>query len=217
MIGAVIGSVIGGAIGAAIWAAVGYFTGYEVGYVAWGVGVLAGLGAAVGANVIGSGPSTGTGILAAVVALASVAAGKLAVIEIAYLNDPDLASAAQIGAFNDEILTCYVALQVADYWDEEGIPIHWPQIPDDQWFRWKRSEYPEDLWTEAELWWAEQTPEVQAEARVGFERQFHADVDEVEALYASAGAENFLSGFDAIWMLLAVGSAYGIGQGGKDE
>jgi hypothetical protein len=42
-------------------------------------------------------------------------------------------------------------------------------------------------------------------------------VNEVEQLWADAGSENFLSGFDAIWMLLAVGSAFGIGRGGNEE
>jgi hypothetical protein len=159
MIGAFIGSVVGGAIGAAIWAAVGYYTGFEVGWIAWGVGVLAGLGAAVGSNIIGGGPSTGTGILAAVVALAGVGAGKLAVIEIHYMNDPDLAAAQAVGGFTDEVLMSYVAIEVADHWNEEGIPVHWPTIPDNQWFRWRESEYPADVWAEAELWWDEQEPE----------------------------------------------------------
>lgn len=214
MVGAVVGSLVGGAVGAAIWAAVGFFTGYEVGWIAWGVGVLAGLGANVGSNVGGGGPSTGTGVLAAVVALAAVGAGKLAVIEIHYQNDPDLATTT---GFTDEVLLSYVAEQFGEQWDEAGIYVEWPEIPESQWYRWKESENPPELWAEAEMWWAEQTPETQAQARVGFQKQYQDDVDEIEELYAQWGGEGFLSGFDALWILFAVGSAFGIGRGGGDE
>lgn len=214
MVGAVVGSLVGGAIGAAIWAAVGYFTGYEVGWIAWGVGVLAGLGAAVGSNVGGSGPSTGTGVLAAVVALAAVGAGKLAVIEIHYQNDADLALAQE---FTHEILMTYVADQLAEQWEDDGISIDWPELPDNQWGRWSEGDYPADLWAESVSWWNETPPEEQGKIREAYRAMHEANVSEAEQFYADLGSENFLTGFDAIWMLLAVGSAFGIGRGGNDE
>jgi hypothetical protein len=214
MIGAVVGAVIGGAVGAAIWAAVGYYTGYEVGYVAWGVGVLAGLGANVGSNVLGKGPGTATGILAAIVALAAVGAGKFAVIEMHYQNDADLALASE---FTDEVQMTYIADQVAEEWEEDGEAIDWPELPDNQWSRWRQQDYPPDLWATAVEWWNDHSPEEQAEIREGF-REFHeANVRDAEEFYADMGSENFLSGFDALWILFAVGSAFGIGRGGGDE
>ena len=214
MVGAVIGAVLGGVVGAAIWAAVGYFTGYEVGYVAWGVGVLAGLGANIGSNILGDGPGTGTGMLAAVVALAAVGAGKFAVIEMHYQNDGDLAVASE---FSHEIMMCYVADEVAEHWEKEGIPIDWPELPDNQWLRWQEEDYPPDLWAETLAWWDEQTPEHQAKAREAFREQHESNIDAAEEFYAQLGSENFLSGFDAIWILLAVGSAFGLGRGGGEE
>lgn len=214
MVGAVIGSLVGGAIGAAIWAAVGYFTGYEVGWIAWGVGVLAGLGAAVGSNVAGDGPSTGTGVLAAVVALAAVGAGKLAVVEIHYMNDADLALAQE---FNNEILMTYVADQLAEQWEEDGIHIDWPELPDNQWYRWTEADYPPDLWAEAVVWWNETPAEEQVQIREAYRELHEGSIQEAEEMYADLGSENFLTGYDALWMLFAVGSAFGIGRGGKDE
>ncbi len=214
MVGALVGSVVGGAIGAAIWAAVGFYTGYEVGWIAWGVGALAGLGAALGSNVMGSGPSTGSGIIAAVVALAAVAVGKVTVLELHVQNDPDLAMASE---FTDEILLSYVALQVAEHWEDEGVYIDWPEIPENQWYRWREDQFPAGLWEETEMWWDEQTREHQNDAREGFRQQFETDVREIEDIYGDLGSENFLTIFDAIWILLAVGSAFGLGQGGSDE
>ncbi len=214
MIGAFIGSLIGGAVGAAVWAAVGYYTGYEVGWIAWGVGVLAGLGAMVGANLVGGGASTGSGIVAAVVAIAAVGAGKLTVVELLYQNDADLAMASE---FNNEILMCYVADQVVEHWEEEGYHIDWPELPENQWYRWREEDYPPDLWAATLEYWDDQTPEHQQAAREGFRKQHEENVALAEAEYASMSGENFLSGYDAIWILLAVGSAFGLGQGGKDE
>lgn len=214
MVGALIGALIGGAAGAAIWAAVGFYTGYEVGWIAWGVGVLTGLGAMVGANILGGGPSTATGVLAAVIALVAVGVGKLTVIEMHYQNDGDLALASE---FTDEIMMSYVADQVAEHWEQEGYDIDWPELPDNQWYRWREEDFPPDLWAETLAYWEEQTPEHQAAARKAFRERHEANVAAVEAEYASFSSENFLSGFDAIWILLAIGSAFGLGQGGKDE
>lgn len=214
MIGAFIGALIGGAVGAAIWAAVGYYTGYEVGWIAWGVGVLAGAGAMVGANLVGGGASTGSGIVAAVVAIAAVGAGKLTVVELLYQNNADLEIASE---FNNEILMCYVADEVAEFWLEEGYEIDWPELPKNQWDRWREEDYPPDLWAATLQYWDEQTPEHQQAARKAFREQHEESVAQAEAEYASMSGENFLTGYDAIWILLAVGSAFGLGQGGRDD
>lgn len=214
MVGAFIGALIGGAVGAAIWAVVGFYTGAEIGWIAWGVGVLAGAGAMVGANLVGGGASTGSGIVAAVVAIAAVAAGKLAVIELIYQDDRDLAVASQ---FSNEILMCYVADQVVEHWEDEGYDIDWPELPEGQYFRWREADYPPDLWAATLEYWDDQTPEHQQAVRKAYREQHETNVAIVEAEYASMSGENFLSGYDAIWILLAVGSAFGLGQGGKDE
>lgn len=214
MVGAVVGAVVGGAVGAAIWAGVGYYTGYEIGWVAWGVGVLTGLGAAVGSNVLGGGPGTGTGILAAVVALVAVLCGKLAVVEMHYQNDADLTLAHE---FNHEIMMSYIADELAGQWEEDGVVINWPDLPDNQWARWREEDYPADLWATAVQWWDDTPADHQAKVREGYRKLHEEDVASVEEAYANYETQGLLSAFDAIWMLLAVASAFGIGRGGADE
>ncbi|MFI4882510.1 MAG: hypothetical protein ACIAQU_08000 [Phycisphaerales bacterium JB064] len=214
MVGAVIGALVGGAAGAAIWAAVGYYTGYEIGWIAWGVGVLTGVGTAIGANALGGGPGTGTGILAAVVALAAVLCGKLAVVELHYQNDADLALAQE---FNHEVMMTYVADELAEQWEEDGIVIDWPDLPDNQWYRWREQDYPPDLWAEAQAWWDETPADHQAKVREGYREMHESNISDAEEMYAEFESEGLLSAFDAIWMLLAVGSAFGIGRGGADD
>ena len=77
---ALAGGVAGGVIGVVLWAAVTYFTGYEIGWVAWFVGVL------TGAGVSGSIERRGgilTGLLACVIAVGAVGAGKVAMARMA--------------------------------------------------------------------------------------------------------------------------------------
>ncbi len=76
-----VGGVVGGAIGAGIWAAIGYFTGYEISYVAIGVGVLVGFGVRIGAY---GDASFSAGLVAAVIALASIAAGRLILVYVIF-------------------------------------------------------------------------------------------------------------------------------------
>jgi len=73
---AFVGAVIGGVLGATIWGAIAYFTGYEIGYVAIGVGVLVGIGAQLGGGSETTGGGMVVGVMAAIVAVASIAGGK---------------------------------------------------------------------------------------------------------------------------------------------
>ena len=214
MIGALVGSIVGGAIGAAIWAAVGYYTGYEVGWIAWGVGALAGLGAALGANLIGGGPSTGTGMLAAVIALAAVLCGKLAVVELYRQNDGDLQLANE---FSHEIMMSYIADELAEQWEEDGYELDWPELPENQAYPWREADYPADLWATAEEWWADTPRDHQDKVREGYRKLHESNIADAEDFYTSIENEGMFTAFDALWMLLAVGSAFGLGRGGADE
>jgi hypothetical protein len=80
LIKCIVSGLIGGAIGGAVWAALAYYTNFEFAIVAWGIGGLVGFCCRAGA-----GASSGilTGLIAAGIALASIAGGKYAVIEIA--------------------------------------------------------------------------------------------------------------------------------------
>ncbi len=76
-----IGAVVGGVIGAIIWAVITTTTGYEVGWVAWGIGILVGgLARAAG----GSGQATG--VMCALLALASIFVGKMVAARTAMNN-----------------------------------------------------------------------------------------------------------------------------------
>jgi len=69
----VVGGVVGGAVGTGIWTAVAHFAQLEVSYVALAVGGLSGAGCAMGAKGYAGVTS---GMLASIIAVAAVVAGK---------------------------------------------------------------------------------------------------------------------------------------------
>lgn len=73
-----LGGIIGGVIGAVIWGLIAYNAHIESGWVAWGIGGLAGFGVSLG---MGGKGSLAAGVMAVVIALASIAGGKFAAIQ----------------------------------------------------------------------------------------------------------------------------------------
>jgi len=126
----IIGACIGGAIGAAIWAAISYYTNYEVGYVAVLVGILTGYGAVVGAG----GGGEIVAMIALVVAVLSIGAGKYTAIN-AYLKfkaDPNNLTRSEINQIyspnslmEEEILQFMVDVHAIEILDS-GESIDWP-------------------------------------------------------------------------------------------
>jgi len=101
VVGALVGASVAGVAGAALWAAVAYFANLESGWIAWGVGALCGAGA-----LIGGGRSAGFlgGVVAVVLAMASICGGKYAAVHFG-LNHADSMIQAEIEemiAFNHD-------------------------------------------------------------------------------------------------------------------
>lgn len=134
-----IGAVIGGAIGAAVWAGIAYQFNYEIGWIAIGVGFLCGLGAAIGAR--GEGGAL-TGGMAALVAMASISAGKYAAVSWA-VNDAfggtlfepmvleDLTEEDVLTSLADEICREHTAAGDPVEWDNPQIFLEAAMWPDD--------------------------------------------------------------------------------------
>lgn len=81
LIKCVIGGLIGGVLGTAVWAAIAYFAHAEVGWIAWGIGFVVGFGVRfMSAEEQGFMP----GMIAVVIAVVSVLAGKYAAVELAF-------------------------------------------------------------------------------------------------------------------------------------
>lgn len=206
-----IGSVIGGLVGAAIWAVIVFTTGYEVGFIAWGVGVLAGVGMR-----IGSGEADGflPGVAAALISLASIAAGKFAVVHLAVGQHLDeIRESISQAPLEDGKL--YMANQLVDEYAQAGKTLKWPEgmtrddveTPED---------YPADLWQDVEARWVTMTPEHQEEYRQALIDEELAVADRFHTFADGEVFRESLNFYDVLWGFLALASAFRIGSGTTD-
>jgi hypothetical protein len=217
LIGGIIGGAVGGAIGAAIWAAIAYFTGYEIGYVAWGVGLLVGLGVAMGAQE----GNPLFGVIAVVIALASVAGGRYFSIELSVQEGmAEVDAMMQEGKadfFTDETALNILATDTADAWMAQGVALEWPAGYNNDNAD-EPHEYPTVVWDSA----VEQWEGMSADEQDAF-LQSHWDAinQELTGMADAAVKEGFADSFDIIdvvFALLAIATAYQVAaSAGGDE
>lgn len=121
----VLGAIIGGLIGAGIWAFISYQFNVEIGWIAIGVGALCGIGAAIGSN--GEGGAL-TGGMAALVAMASIAAGKYAAVTWAVEDafGDDFFSPLALHEIDDDMVMTSIADNIARDYIDAGESLVWP-------------------------------------------------------------------------------------------
>lgn len=223
LVGGLIGGAIAGAIGAAIWAGISYGTGYEIGWIAWGVGGLVGLGVAAGWR----GGGAPAGLLAVLLALASILAGRYAAVQL--MVKKELGSEAQVmeqlrAELDDpEYLLSYVADDVVDEYHADGKAVNWPSGVDPEEAA-ERSDYPPDVWADAQARWNAMTSQERTEYRRELEDWLAANMEgALEEFQSYAAREGFFQSFDVIdivFFLLAIVTAFkvaGSGQVGEAE
>lgn len=180
---ALVGGVAGGVIGVILWTSVTYFTGYEIGWVAWFVGVLTGAG--VSASIERRGGIL-TGMLACLIAIGTVGAGKVAMARMAASE-----AIASIGeSFTDEDAVFHMTRNdpEAEPMDEEGYD---RAAFDRAAARWEAmSETERDAYR------------LQAANEVRQEMESNSEAVTVVALFQS------LSPYDILWIILAGVSAF---------
>ncbi len=136
---ALIGGLIGAAIGAAVWAAMSYYAHYELGLIAWGIGVLAGVGVRVGAGEHLNGL---TGLLAVVIALVGIIAGKWGAVSL-------VVSGFDVSDFHNETTAISgFAHEVAYERQQAGSRLSYPPGVDPD-TAYGREAFPPDVWSEA--------------------------------------------------------------------
>lgn len=201
----ILGSAVGGLVGAGIWAAVAYFFNVEIGWIAWGVGVLAGLGV----RTLAKGEECSqAGVVAALIAVFSIAAGKYAVVEIAMSQ----IAFADEGPMTAEMNIADIAGEMAQEKTARGEEISWPEPAFDAAGNPPSPEqmFPPLLWAQAKSRWdamdakAQEEHSAQAAERMAQARVLAMGVLRGVGFIASFGL------FDILWCLLAISSAYRI-------
>lgn len=196
---ALLGALLGGVIGAAAWAGVAHFTGYEVGYLAWAIGGLVGFLTWIAS---GNQARVENGIMAAVVAAASVAGAKY------FLADKYATE------FYEVLAISYDADEAGLEREAGGEALPWPPgVEPDQ--RLLEEHYPDFVWADGVARFRALTSE-EVDARM-------ATVEaELVGPKSDLVMETFKDGFGALDLLffgLAIFTAFKVGSGamGGDE
>ena len=140
----------------AVWAGIAYGTGHEIGWIAWGVGALVGVFVRVGAGNDAGGLS---GLIAVVIALASIVGGKYAAVHM-LVNNEAAKFEAQMNAelakpLSDDDAVVNIADQLVDSAEKDGKTLKWPKGKDADSDREAITDYPADIAKDAKARWTE--------------------------------------------------------------
>ncbi len=196
----VLAGVLVGIPAAVVWALIAYFTGYEIGWAAWGVGAIVGYAVAKSAHE----PSASLGPTAAVIAVASLLLAKILILEFAL---PAMAQAELLKSPN-----ATTGMFVLDMTQPKSFSPELQALLDQDDAR------PGSL-SEAQQVDAQRRMRAEVAERVGNatraekERVVRASVDAYLKELGFFGAlKELFSLYDALWIFLAISSAFKIAQ-----
>jgi hypothetical protein len=209
MTNGVVGSLIGGAIGALTWMGVALATEREIGWIAWGIGALAGLGMSLGLKGLGD-PKAG--VVAALIALVSVFAGKYAAVHFAVQRSLDEVESSPI---EDRHIQLHLADEVVKAWEAEGRELQWPPGMTLQRAE-KPKDYPEGVWEEAVAQFDAQSPADRTQLTKELAEKRSRMLRGMQSQFAIEGFKESLGAYDLLWAGLAVATAYRLGSRRKE-
>jgi predicted Zn finger-like uncharacterized protein len=192
---------IGGAVAGAVWVGVAFAFQRQLGIIAWGVGALTGLGVAIAA---GRRAGTGTGILAAGLALCVILASKF-IVAVLFVNL--WAAQLEAPALREQQILFQEAQAITEEQERKGVKLDWPpgKSLDNAT---ELADFPKSIAKEAHKNWDAQTPRMK-EIQKNIGQIAQAGRAFVIAI-AFIGSFGF---FDLLWFFLAMGSAYRLGRG----
>jgi hypothetical protein len=208
-----IGGAVGGLIGLAIWTAVAHWTGFEVGYIAWGVGFLTGFGVRA---MAGERQNPAFGVLAVLIALASIVGAKYLVVCLQFSGLNDMALDDQPDS--QDVYIAAVATEVAGEFEKAGRKVDWP--PEEELEGEKELEAARansEVWREAAERWKAMPPEKQQAQIEESKRQTAELMAELNSTIRTAVFRASFSAFDLLWLALAALTAFRLGSGASSE
>ncbi|HBE70856.1 MAG TPA: hypothetical protein DDW52_22145 [Planctomycetaceae bacterium] len=211
-----IGGAIGAVVGGLVWVLLGYYANIEVGYVAWGIGILVGLGVRFAAHLDSIEESEFQGVVAAAIALLAVITSKFVVFYLLVSGPMSsiLDEAAESSSIDDGTVMTMLADNVVEELEERGRTIRWPAGQNKE-TAVGEADYPPAVWKEASKRF-ENLTEADREDMLAERQQ---SLEELRSLL-EAEMPTFTDTFspmDALWIFLAVASAYKLASGGSDQ
>jgi hypothetical protein len=216
MLRCLIGGIIGGAIGVLAWVLIGYYAHYEIGWIAWGIGFLTGFGVRYADFQADSEGSVGKGVMAAALAVGAIVVAKYLVLLllIGQAGAP-IQDAIANAPMDDETMVKWLTNEAIGEMDKQGKPVPWPPGVTAETAE-KKSDYPPDIWQQAETKWKDMGAEGQENYRRQRKEQLQILADTLMA-EMRPNIIDTLSPWDALWFFLAVATAFKIGNGSDNS
>jgi hypothetical protein len=115
---------------------------------------------------------------------------------------------------NEDYLLSYIADGLVTEADEAGRELHWPEGKDLE-TSWRKADYPEDIWSEAESFWSSMSDVEQQDYRRDVDQyliqQNQADMAAMRSMASNEGFFASFSPFDLLFFGLAIVTAFKIG------
>jgi len=208
----IIAGIIAGIAGAIIWAVVAALTGFEIGWLAWGIG------AAVGAAVAwGSEGSPKMGVIAVVIAVIAIIAGKFITVEMVLAKEMGTVKEEVAQQINDEeYLISWISDEIVYELKEQGETIAWPEGVDPEAVD-SKDDYPPRIWNRAEQIFGTMSEDEKADYKESVRQQTELNI---KMFADSVKGESFIASFglfDALFLFLAIGTAYKVGSKSETE
>lgn len=204
---------VAGIVGAAIWAAIGYYANMEVGYVAWGIGGLVGVAvAAAGKNGVSA------GIVAVLITVASLCAGKYASVELAlsqFGSAEETMNEIRTNTTDNDFTMALASMMLREK-IEAGAELEWPagKFPENVE---SKEDLPKGVWVDAKKAFTEMEEEPLNQFR---EACFKSIEEDVNASWDDARENGFkesFSMFDLIFFGLGIATAWGIANSDENQ
>jgi hypothetical protein len=156
-------------------------------------------------------PSAISGVIAVIITCAAIVGGKYLSVEFAvdqFLTDESVAP----DFTNSELMISYVADDLIAEREQAGEKITWPAGVDPELAE-KEADYPPMIWRDARSRWTSLTPEQQGEVSRAMEANYRTSLAAIRGQIISEGFAESFSGFDIVFFLLGIVTAYKVAAG----
>ena len=205
LVGGTIGGLIAGIIGAALWAAVAYYGEVEIGWLAWGIGAAVGFGVSAGSR----GGGVPQALIAVLITVASLCGGKFAMVQMMMPMDMELEY-----EMSREDLAIEYALEIAKEKADAGEEVPWPNGMTLE-EAYEPNDFPADIMQDAEQKAAALSDDEFDKLRKERDEATKKMMAELKQSIFQQAFMNSFSGFDVIFFLLGIVTAWQVGDVGS--
>ncbi|RLS56457.1 MAG: hypothetical protein DWH91_06575 [Planctomycetota bacterium] len=207
-----VAGLIGGAISAGVWAAIAYFSGMEIGWIAWFVGVIVGFCVRAAA---GEDEGFAPGVTAVVIAILALLAGKYAAVSLIVDREfaKEIASFAQV---TPEDMQNGLCAEVVQEWTAANKPMQWPPGQSLDTAE-QMIHYPQSVQDEARKRWTDLDPAEQQKQLTERQELLKELTGAIGAMAKQEGFKASFNGFDILFFILAIVSAFKVGSGAQSN